>query len=179
MEKTASPTIGNTSISAGNPWLFFGVVFAITWGCWLAAIALGVRFDSAAGLVLLLVGLTGPGAAGIGFVYLVYDERGRADFWNRVKQVRRISGRWLLVMLLLAPVIAIVAASVEILLGGTSATLGDWLYEVDTNPVAFLPTLAFATLAPLLEELGWRGYALDRLQLRQSALVSSVILGAV
>lgn len=82
-------------------------------------------------------------------------------------------------MLLLAPVIAIVAASVEVLLGGTSATLGNWLYEVDTNPVSFLPTLAFATLAPLLEELGWRGYALDRLQLRQSALVSSVILGVV
>lgn len=176
---TASPTIGNTSVSAGNPWIFFGVTFAITWGCWLAAIALGVRFDSAAGLVLLLLGLTGPGVTGIVFVYLVYDERGRTDFWNRVKQVRRISGRWLLVILLLAPAIAIAAGSVEILLGGTSATLGDWLYEVDTNPAAFLPTLAFATLAPLLEELGWRGYALDRLQLERSALISSVVLGAV
>jgi uncharacterized protein len=96
-----------------------------------------------------------------------------------VRQARRIGGRWLLVVLLLAPVIAVTAASVELLLGGTSATLGDWLYEVDTNLAAFLPTLAFATLAPLLEELGWRGYALDRLQLERSALVSSVILGVV
>jgi len=179
MEKATSPTIGNTSVSAGNPWIFFGVTFAITWGFWLTAVALGVRFDSVAGLVLLLLGLAGPGATGIVFVYLVYDERGRTDFWNRVKQARRISGRWLLVILLLAPTVAIAAGSVEILLGGTSATLGDWLYEVDTNPVAFLPTLAFATLAPLLEELGWRGYALDRLQLERSALISSVILGAI
>ncbi len=179
MERTASPTIGNTSISVGNPWIFFGVTFAITWGFWLAAVALGVRFDSATGLVLLLLGLTGPGATGILFVYLVYDERGRTDFWSRVKQIRRISGRWLLVILLLAPIIAIIAVSVEILLGGTSATLGDWIYEVNTNPTAFLPTLAFATIAPLLEELGWRGYALDRLQLKRSALISSVILGTV
>lgn len=159
--------------------MFFGVAFAITWGCWLAAIALGVRFDSAAGLGLLLLGLTGPGAAGIAFVYLVYDDRGRTDFWRRVRGVRRIGGRWLLAILLLAPVVAATAAALELLSGGTSATLGDWLYEVDTNPAAFLPTLAFATIAPLLEELGWRGYALDRLQLRWSALGASVILGVV
>jgi hypothetical protein len=39
--------------------------------------------------------------------------------------------------------------------------------------------LFFATLPPILEELGWRGYALDRLQLEWSALSASVILGVV
>lgn len=179
MPETDPRTIGSTSVSVGNPWVFFGVTFAITWACWLSAIALDVRFDSTTGLVLLLLGLTGPGAAGIGFVYLVYDDRGRTDFWRRVREVRRIGARWLLAILLLAPVVATAAATLELLSGGTSATLGDWLYEVDTNPAAFLPTLAFATIAPLLEELGWRGYALDRLQLRWSALGASVLLGVV
>lgn len=179
MQETAPPTIGNTSISVGNPWLFFGVTFAITWGFWLVAIALDVRFDSAAGLLLLLLGLVVPGAAGIGFVYLVYDESGRTDFWDRITQVRRISARWFLVILLLSPIVVSVAALADLALGGTSVSLGEWLYEVGTNPIAFLPTLFFATLPPLLEELGWRGYALDRLQLNRSALVSGLILGVI
>jgi uncharacterized protein len=140
---------------------------------------MGVSFDSAAGLLLLLVGLVGPGASGIGFVYLVYDEPGRTDFWNRIKQVRRISARWALVIFLLPPVVVITAAVADIVLGGTSVSLGEWVYEVGVNPIAFLPTLFFATLPPLLEELGWRGYALDRLQVKRSALVSSLILGVV
>lgn len=179
MKETAPPTIGNTSVSAGNPWIFFGVTFAITWGCWLAAIVFRVSFDSATGLLLLLSGLLGPGAAGIAFVYLVYDEPGRTDFWDRVTDVRRISARWFLVILLLSPVVVSTAAVADLVLGGTSVSLGEWVYEVDTNPIAFLPTLFFATLPPLLEELGWRGYALDRLQLKRSALVSSLILGVV
>lgn len=179
MDEPARPTLGNTSIAAGDPWLFFGVTYAITWSFWIAAIALGVRFDSAAGLVLLLVGLTGPGAAGIGFVYLVYDERGRADFWNRLTQVRRIGVRWLLVILVLPVAVTIVAATVDTLLGGPGATLSEGVQEFGGNPLAIVPALFFATLPPLLEELGWRGYALDRLQLNWSALGASVILGVV
>lgn len=175
MEESLSSTVG----PVGTPWTFFAATFAITWGCWLAAIALDVGFDSPLGLALLFLGLVGPGAAGIGFVYLVYDEPGRRDFWNRIVQVGRIDRRWLLAILLLPVAVDVTAAVTELLLGGTSAELGAWVGEFWRNPVVVLPTLFFATLPPLLEELGWRGYALDRLQLGRSALVSSVILGVV
>ncbi len=39
--------------------------------------------------------------------------------------------------------------------------------------------LPLIILGPLSEELGWRGYALDRLQTRWNALISSLILGIV
>lgn len=40
---------------------------------------------------------------------------------------------------------------------------------------SFLPLLI---IGPLSEELGWRGYALDRLQTRWNALISSLLVGA-
>jgi membrane protease YdiL (CAAX protease family) len=179
MDEPSRTTIGDTSVAVGNPWLFFLTTYAITWGFWLAAIALEVRFDSAVGLVLLLIGLTGPGIAGIGFVYLVYDEQGRADFWDRLKQLRRIGVKWFLIILLIPVAVTIVAAIVEMLFGGSGATLGAGVQEFGVNPLAILPALFFATLPPILEEVGWRGYALDRLQLNWSALNASLILGVV
>lgn len=179
MSETAHLTIGTTSVSVANPWLFFGVTFLITWSFWLSAIVLGVSFNSAVGLVLLLAGLVGPGIAGIGFVYLVYGERGRSDFWNRIVQVRRIGVRWFLVILLLPLVVTITAAVVDLRLGGPGATWGEGVREFGVNPLAILPALFFASLPPILEELGWRGYALDRLQMNWSALSASLLLGAV
>ncbi|WP_435073301.1 CPBP family intramembrane glutamic endopeptidase [Halorubrum sp. HHNYT27] len=179
MQEAGQSTIGNTSITAGSPWVFFGVTFAITWGCWLSAIILGVSFDTAFGAVLLLIGLVGPGAAGIGFTYLVYDSGGRSDFWNRIKQIRRIGLRWFLVILLIPVVVTIVAAIADSLLGGPGAVWGEGIQDLNVNPLAILPALFFATLPPILEELGWRGYALDRLQLDWSAVAASLLLGVV
>jgi len=179
MSGPSRATIENTSVDVGNPWLFFAATFAITWGFWLAAIALELRFDSAAGLVILLIGLTGPGIAGIGFVYLVYDEQGRADFWARLKQIRRIGIKWFLIILLIPVAVTIIAAITDMLFGGPGAILGAGVQEFSVNPLAILPALFFATLPPILEELGWRGYALDRLQLNWSALNASLILGIV
>lgn len=162
-----------------EPWKFFAATFGITWSFWLAAIALDLSFDSALGLALLLAGLTGPGVAGIGFVYLVYDADGRRDFWARLRGTRRIGVRWFLVILLLPFAIVLAAAGIDLVAGGTGATLGAGVRGFATNPMAILPAIFFATLPPLLEELGWRGYALDRLQSRGSALRASLILGAL
>lgn len=172
-------TSADTAVAVTSPWLFFAATFAITWSCWLSAIALGVSFTSGAGVLLLLLGLTGPGIAGVGFVYLVYDDDGRADFWNRVKGIGRAGSRWLLVILLLPVVVTLVAALADTIVGGQGAAWGEGIAEFGENPLAILPALFFATLPPILEELGWRGYALDRLQSNWSALSASLILGAV
>ena len=179
MYESGRISLGGVSISLGNPWLFFGVTYAVTWSFLLLAIVLGVSFQSAEGVVLQLLALLGPGAAGIGFIYLVYDDRGRADFWNRIKQPRRIGVRWFLVILLIPVGVTIVAAVGASLLGGSGAAWGEAVRELSRNPLVILPTLFFATLPPILEEFGWRGYALDRLQMDRSALGASVLLGVV
>jgi len=179
MQTPGRPTVRNTSISVGGPWWFFGVTYSITWGFLLVAIALGVSFRSAEGVVLQLLALLGPGIAGIGFVYHVYDDRGRADFWNRIKQPRRIGVRWFLIILLIPVGVTTVATIGATLLGDPSVAWGVTVRELRSNPLALLPALFFATLPPILEEFGWRGYALDRLQMDHSAFGASLLLGVV
>ena len=179
MVETEPPTIGSTSISAGNPWIFFGATYAVTWSLLLLAIVLGVSFESVEGAVIQLVALIGIGAVGAGFMSLVYGKRGRTDLWNRIKQARRIGVLWFLVILLVPVVVTIVAAIADSLLGGPGIVFGEWIVEIGTNPLVFLPTLFFSTLPPFFEEIGWRGYALDRLQLNWSALTASLLLGVV
>ncbi|ODR81820.1 hypothetical protein BG842_26385, partial [Haladaptatus sp. W1] len=179
MTETARTTGDSTATFVTNPWLFFAVTFAITWSFWLLAVTLDLSFDSGGGVLLLLAGLSGPGIAGIGFTYLVYDERGRTDYWRRLTNVRPIGIQWVLVILLLAPVVNVIAAVVDILFGGTGAIWSEGVQGFAANPLSLVPAVFFATLPPFVEELGWRGYVLDRLQLRWSALVASLILGVV
>ncbi|MDT3435964.1 type II CAAX endopeptidase family protein [Haloarcula sp. 1CSR25-25] len=172
-------SVEDTPDRIGRWWVYLAVAGGGTWLFWLPAIVLGVSFNSVAGLVLLLVGLAVPGVTGIVFVYLVYDDRGRSDFWSRVIDFRRIRPRWLVVLLLVPLGIAVLAGVADLLLGGPGPTLGEGVTGFAVNPLAILPAMFFATLPPILEELGWRGYALDRLQLKWSALSASVILGVV
>jgi membrane protease YdiL (CAAX protease family) len=146
---------------------------------WGIAILLGTGMDSALGFGLLLLGVIGPMVTGIAFTYLTRGKEGRRDYWKRVIDFRRITALWYLVILLFVPVLHLVAAGIDVLFGGTGATWGDAVHNFVSNPLSIVPSILFASLIPFIEELGWRGYVLDRLQERGSALASSLILGVV
>lgn len=76
---------------------------------------------------------------------------------------------WTLVALAIFPLTYVVAAAVSRAAGGTDAA---WLYlpETSQHVVAMI-------LIPLIEETGWRGYALPRLLKRYDAITATLILG--
>ena len=90
----------------------------------------------------------------------------------------RVGIRWYAVALLLPVGIALAATALNVLLGAqapSAADLGGW--------TGLFSTFAVVLLIPgsggAWEEPGWRGFALPSLQAGRSALVASLILGAV
>ena len=162
-----------------SPWIYFLATYiwsAIFGGL---AILLNLSMESAAGLALVLLAAVGPMGMGIAFTYLTRDKKGRRDYWKRIIDFKRIPARWYLVITLFVPFLNSLAALLDKLAGGSGATWGEAALNLLTNPASIILSVLFASLFPFIEELGWRGYVLDRLQEKHSALVSSLILGIV
>jgi len=155
-----------------SPWVYFAVAYGWTWTFWILAARLGISLNTTSGVGLLMLGLCGPAIAGIGLTYLTQDKMGRRDYWQRVIDPRRISIRWYLVIFLVFPAISVLAALLDAISGGSGATWGGAVEQL-----TIIPTLITLFFPAFMEELGWRGYVLDRLQSRWSALVSGLILG--
>ena len=165
----AAPTAADRQV------LWFGLLaIGLTWSVWwpLAATSRGWA-DLHASPYLHFVGGLGPALAGI-IMTATYDgRRGLRTLWQRVTTG---PGRWL-IFAVLAPasayLIAIGVASafgvrVDLHLTGASE-------EFSSIPVAayWVANLVFYGFG---EEIGWRGFALPRLQRHRSALAASMWL---
>ena len=129
--------------------------------------------------VLRVLSGVGPALAGIALIYLTKGRDGRRDYWRRAIDFRRIGGRWYAVVFLTVPLLTALSALIDILFGGQGIGL-EAAADLVGRPLMILPYLAFILFfGPVPEELGWRGYALDRMQAKWSALTSSLVLGAV
>lgn len=152
------------------PWFFLILTFGISWLFWKPTALSGQGIDTFPVSLLFYLGGAGPPLAGIFLTYLTQGKVGRRDYWQRIIEFKRIGVGWYAVILLTFPILALLAVLVDIFARGKGAQ-----FETVTR----VPFAASALLfGPLPEELGWRGYALDRLQVKLSALTSSLILGA-
>ncbi len=153
--------------------LYFTLAFGITWLVQLPAVLAhhGMlpgpeqQYMNPAGF-----GLFGPMIAALIAARVEGGPGGTGRFWRSIWQWR-VSPIWYVVALALPAVGYVIVRGVY---GLIAADAGPWLF-----PPADAQRVAAMIIAPIGEEIGWRGFALPRLQQRYSRLTAAVILGAL
>ncbi len=147
---------------------FFMLAFALSWWPWILY---------AFGLSPTPIASFGPFLAALVVLAITQGKSGIGGLLRRMVRWR-VGIRWYAVALLLPVGIALAATALNVLLGAhapSAADLGGWTGLFST----FAVVLLIPGTGGAWEEPGWRGFALPRLQAVRSALVASLILGAV
>jgi CAAX protease family protein len=167
---TATPSRTTTR---AFPLKYFVLAFAFTWVLWVPAALEARGMISPLPVPATFLGAFGPLVAA---VVVTVQEGGRAGLRSLFGRVVRwrVAPIWYGVAILGPLVIALVAITLHVALGGQPPSLG--------LLIGALPTLVFVFIYMMItvalgEEVGWRGYALPALQARYGALLASVILG--
>ena len=153
---------------------FVALTFATSWVIWLGMIVRSVGIDSPPGLVLNIIATAGPSIAAL----ILAGAVGRGEVQRLLESFSpgRVSLRWALVALVVP--VAMIGIAIVASVGAFGAAV-----PVITIGVLGVLVTEFVRIlflgGPLEEELGWRGFALPRLQEKRSAFSSSVILGAI
>lgn len=173
MERVDHRSSGETA-SRTQTVTFFALAYAISWSFWLPVVLGGLSSTSPLVLALLLVGACGPSLAAL---LLTGSGEGRPGIKALLGRLLRwrVGARWYAVVLLGTPALGLLTVVLHDALGGPPLAFSPALPWVFL-PVAFLIGLLGG---PLNEEIGWRGYALPRLQAERDALSSGLVLGAV
>ena len=148
---------------------FFVLTYAVSWGLWLPAV-LGA--EGPLRRALFVAGIFGPAGAGIGTTGLAGE---RVRCWLHAAFLPRAPARWWAVAVAVPITLTLAASAAYALAGGAV----DWTL-LPARFAAYAPTLAVAAVVGGgQEELGWRGFALPRLEARFGPVGGTLVLGGV
>lgn len=153
-----------------SPWAFPVVYLGWAYLFWTVVVLSGESVWSFPNVVFFVVVGTSPVLAGVGLLWPVRGRAALVDLWQRLTAVARIDSRWWPVVLLLHPGLNLLIAGVAVLVGITDASLEVIAVDRLSDPIGLFGIVAFSLLLPLPEEVGLRGYRLDRLQVQFTAL---------
>jgi uncharacterized protein len=153
---------------------FFLLAFALSWIFWLPLVFLRDTIPATQGLVLLILGSSVPSLLAIVLTAIVLGRESLRKLLGRLL-IWRVDHRWYLVVVLGPAALAGGMVVFNAFVGGPALSFSTSLLLGVVIPLAF----SIFPGSALGEEIGWRGYALPRLQAGRSALSASLILGVI
>jgi membrane protease YdiL (CAAX protease family) len=154
------------------PWQFLMIVLVLTWFFWMLASQESlfiVVFHYFGGAIPLLTTLF--------FLFIYHSPTDRYDFLVRVVDIRRISIKFLMIIVLVVPVGFLLVAGMDWGLNGNLPRIEHWQNFQNQTGEFLLFAIFILIFGPIPEELAWRGYILDLLQKKYPWLIANLILG--
>lgn len=144
--------------------VFYVLAFILAW-----CIKIPVALSHTDNIVFRLLPSFFPAVAALIAAAFVAGRRGVGDLWRQVSKLR-VSPVWYLIALVGPMMLNLLALVLAIPFGEAFPTF-------DFPGISLLPVVVVVTFFALGEELGWRGFALLRLQGRFNPLTASLIVG--
>ena len=153
---------------------YFALTFAISWAIRLGLILGSLHIQTPVAAALNVVAIAGPSIAALVLTTIL----GRSELRCLLAgfSLSRLSVRWTVVALVLPLTMMAAAIAVSVTAFGAPRPA----VTLSVTGVVFAEFVRVLFLGgPVGEELGWRGFALPRLQQHRNALDASILLGLV
>lgn len=160
-----------------RPFIYFGMAFLITW---INGFFIAVQSHKGAekNLLMLLLAYMGPFVAALIVMYIFHSKEFRADFRNRIYNIRLINPKYLPFTILFLPVAMVISILISIASGQPVEQLR-FAEEFKVFDGEVVLSMIILVLVPFLEELGWRGYGVDSLSGKFNLFKTSLIFAAI
>jgi membrane protease YdiL (CAAX protease family) len=155
---------------------YFIIAWVSTWLLLLPLVLTGLGIITV-NMVWHFLGSIGPTISAIIVLYLSKKKEGLKNLKNSIIKWR-IGVFWFLFSALLMPAFLILAILLNLVFTGNLINLGDYLLsEGIVDPISlFLWIWVGGISYGIFEEIGWRGYALPKLQEKYKPIISTIIL---
>jgi membrane protease YdiL (CAAX protease family) len=161
--------------SVVRPDVFFIVTFLLSWLIWvpldMSHFGIAFHIPESTSSIVRLLGVLMPAVSAILLTRIMGGRGATRALWARLV-LWRVNWKWWLAAVVGQPLLLMLAAVFTNLLSGSKVTP-----EPLVSAGAFIVNVVMLLIATLGEEIGWKGVALPSLQVKNSAVKSSGILG--
>lgn len=159
--------------------LFFGITLLWTWICGFIPVVFGFA-GTGFGTFLFYFGGGAPSVTALFLVCFTYPKEAAKDYFHRCFSLKYMGWKWPLITIGVFSVTTFLSLLIGVGVLGYEMPKMDFTQAILANPLMLFPILLISLISgPLNEELGWRGYALDKLLVRFGVFKASAILGFI